>query len=297
MAYDDITAVVVTFNSADILPGCLGAISAAHISAVVVDNASTDSTVTVAKNAGARVVSNPRNEGFGRAMNRGVNTADTKYCLLLNPDVDFAPEAVRVLRDALEAHPNAMLAGPQLIEHDGRDGTLSTSPINPPVEKPQLQDMRYVSLLSGAALLIRRDAFLALGGFDPNIFLFWEDSDLCRRVIDAGHDILRVDTAQMRHARGKSGRIEAGYIYRSRWHQAWSRFYTFRKYGVTSDLEKWVWRFRIKHVFACLLNNAARMERYAGSRDGALAYQRGETALAKEGLDGAFSGEVGTGSP
>lgn len=284
MAFDDITAVVVAFNSADILPACLAAISAARVSMVVVDNASTDSTVTVAEAAGARVLRNARNEGFGRAMNRGVEAAVTKYCLLLNPDVDFAPAAVRILRDALEAHPNAMLAGPQLIEHDGRDGTLSTSPINPQVDKAPTQSARFVSLLSGAALLLRRDAFLKLGGFDPNIFLFWDDNDLCRRAIDAGYDILRIDAAKMRHARGKSGRIVPGALYRSRWHQAWSRFYTFRKYGVVCDLQSWIWRFRIKHAFARMTNNAARMERYAGSRDGALAFKRGETALAKENL-------------
>ena len=284
MAFDDITAVVVAFNSAEILPACLAAVSAAGVSTVLVDNASTDSTVAVAEKAGARVLRNVRNEGFGRAMNRGVEAASTKYCLLLNPDVDFAPDAVCILRDALEAHPDAMLAGPQLIEHDGRDGTLSTSPINPPVEKPATQTARFVSLLSGAALLLRRDAFVAMGGFDPNIFLFWDDNDLCRRAIDSGHDILRVDAAHMRHARGKSGAITPGTIYRSRWHQAWSRFYTFRKYGVPLDLQSWIWRFRIKHAFARLTNNTVHMERYAGSRDGALAFQRDETALAKENL-------------
>lgn len=285
MAHEDITAVVVAFNSAEILPACLTAISAAGVSTVVVDNGSADATISIAESAGARVLRNARNEGFGRAMNRGIAAATTPYCLLLNPDVDFAPDAVRTLRGALEIQPNALLAGPQLIEHDGRDGTLSTSPINPPVEKPATQGLRLVSLLSGAALLIRRDAFLTLGGFDPNIFLFWDDNDLCRRAIDAGHEILRVDAAHMRHARGKSGRMTPGSIYRSRWHQAWSRFYTFRKYGVASDLQSWVWRFRIKYAFARLTNNAARMERYAGSRDGALAFQRSETALAKEGLN------------
>jgi len=201
-------------------------------------------TAVLAESAGARVLRNSRNEGFGRAMNRGIAAAATPYCLLLNPDVDFAPEAVRILRDALDAHPDAMLAGPQLIEHDGRDGTLSMSLINPPVVKPPAQAVRFVSVLSGAALLIRRDAFLTLGGFDPNIFLFWEDNDLCRRAIDASHDILMVDAARMNHARGKSGRITPGAIYRTRWHQAWSRFYAFRKYGIASDIQRWIWRFR-----------------------------------------------------
>ncbi len=284
MAYDDVTAVVVTFNSAHVLASCLDAVIAAGMAAIVVDNASTDSSAAIARQAGAQVISNARNEGFGRAMNRGVAAATTSYCLLLNPDVTFTPEAVARLRAEIVARPTAALAGPRLVGRDGHEAGLMTSPINPPVVKQPTGDVQDVALLSGAALLVRRDVFLAVGGFDPNIFLFWEDNDLCRRLRDSGHDILLVKSAPMTHVAGQSVTLVPGLIYRTRWHQAWSRFYAFRKHGIASDVSGWIWRFRAKHLWARLTNDTRRMGRYAGSRDGARAFQRGETALEKEGL-------------
>jgi GT2 family glycosyltransferase len=154
---------------------------------------------------------------------------------------------------------------------------LTHSPINPPREGA-------CSLLSGAAMLVRREAFNRLGGFDPNIFLFWEDNDLCRRVIDSGGQVLFVSESEMRHVRGGSSARAPGAIYTSRWHQAWSRFYVFAKHEVASDQEAWVKRFASKTRLARLMRAKERIERYQGSLDGALAFLRGESALAHEGL-------------
>jgi len=270
---DDITAVVVAYNSAAALPACLAAIAAAGLAAVVVDNASTDRSRDIAADGSARVIANPRNEGFGRAANRGVAAATTPYCLALNPDITFAPDAIQRLRRALVENPKAALAGPRLLGSDGRDAQLTASPIN-----------RAGELLSGAAMLVRRDVFLTLGGFDPNIFLFWEDNDLCRRAVDEGYHVVVVHDAHVHHVRGGSTAPTPGHIYRIRWHQAWSRFYVLDKHRVPSDLGRWLLRFRIKAAGAQLLGNANRLERYRGSCDGARAFQLGQTALAKEDL-------------
>ncbi len=273
----EMLAVIVAHNSAAVLPACLESVRAAGLGAIVVDNASTDQSVEIAKRAGARVLENEKNEGYGRALNRGVAAAEAPDCLLLNPDVQFAPEAPARLKAALLAAPQAVLAGPKLIEPDGRVFALTHSPINPP-------RAGACSVLSGAAMLVRREAFNRLGGFDPKIFLFWEDNDLCRRVIDSGAKIVFAEDAQMRHVRGGSSRRTPGAIYKSRWHQAWSRFYVFAKYGVESDHETWVKRFSGKARLARLMRAKARLERYQGSLDGALAFQHGESALAHEGL-------------
>lgn len=270
-------AVIVAHNSAAVLPACLESVRAAGLGAIVVDNASTDDSVEIAKRAGARVLENTKNEGYGRALNRGVAAAKAPYCLLLNPDVQFAPEAPAQLSAALLAAPHAVLAGPKLIEPDGRVFALTHSPINPPREGA-------CSLLSGAVMLVRREAFNRLGGFDPNIFLFWEDNDLCRRIIDSGGELVFAEDAEMHHVRGGSSRRARGAIYRARWHQAWSRFYVFAKYGLASDHEAWVKRFANKARLARLVRAKERLERYQGSLDGALAFQRGESALAHEGL-------------
>lgn len=275
----DTTAIIVTHDSAAVLPACLRSARAAGVKAIVVDNASKDDSVQLAEAAGARVIANAQNQGFGRAQNQGFAAAETPLALCLNPDVQFAPDAFERLRTALLGAPNAALAAPTLIEPDGRAFEFGVSPINPsdPSGAP--------SAVSGAVMLFRRERFNEIGGFDPNIFLFWDDNDICRRVKDAGHDILLVKEAEMAHVRGGSSAPAPGRIYRSRWHQAWSRFYVFRKYGVASDIEAWVKNFTAKSRWARLVGHKARIERHEGSRDGALAFQRGETALAHEGLE------------
>ena len=80
--------------------------------------------------------------------------------------------------------------------------------------------------------MMRRAVFLDLGGFDENIFLFYEDDDLCRRVADRGRALIHVHGAEALHGRGRSSAPEPGRVFRSRWHQAWSRAYVSRKYGL-----------------------------------------------------------------
>lgn len=275
------TAIIVTHNSAAVLPACLASVHGAGLGAIVVDNASSDQGRQLAEQAGARVIANDENQGYGRALNLGAAAAATPFCLFLNPDVQFAPEAPQRLRDAMLTAPQAVLAGPRLVEPDGRIFSLSSSPINPPIAS---EPSGEVCVLSGAALMVRREQFQQIGGFDPNIFLFWEDNDLCRRVIDDGGQVLFVGGARMRHVRGGSSARAPGAIYKSRWHQAWSRFYVFAKYGLASDHEAWVNRFSGKARLARLMRAKERIERYQGSLDGALAFQRGESALAHEGL-------------
>lgn len=277
-----ITAIIVAYNSASVLSDCLACVRASGLAAIVVDNASSDASARLAREAGADVIANAQNQGFGRAMNQGLARAPSPFCLLINPDIGFAPEAPATLASALEATPRALMAGPRLIEPDGRAFELAPTPINPPLPDGAPPNRR--SVLSGAALLVRRQAVLTLGGFDPQIFLFWEDNDLCRRIVDSGGELLYCDQAEMRHARGGSTAPAPGNAYKVRWHQAWSRLYVFEKYGLASDAQRWIGRFARKAALARLMGARKRLERYQGSLDGARAFLRGHTALAQEGL-------------
>lgn len=285
MPASPITAIVVAYQSGAVLGRCLGDLAAAGLPIIVVDNASRDESRTIAEAVGARVIVNASNQGFGRAMNQGVAAAETPYCLLINPDIRTPPDAPANLLAMLERAPPAFAIAPRLVEPDGRDFALSASLINPVIASDHTPPgAQQRSVLSGAALLVRRADFLALGGFDPNIFLFWEDNDLCRRAVDHGKRLLLADEVRMQHARGGSSAAAPGQIYRMRWHQAWSRFYVLAKYGLDSDARSWIGRFQRKALLARLVGDRARRERYEGSRDGAQAFLRGETALTKEGL-------------
>ncbi len=138
--------------------------------------------------------------------------------------------------------------------------------------------------LSGACFMVRRDLFLALGGFDEAIFLFYEDDDLCRRVADSGRALVHVHGAVALHGRGRSSAPEPGRVFRSRWHQAWSRAYVSRKYGLPDPSLTTMIVNLPKAALSALVFRRAGFERYGGSVAGAYAAWRGRGALAREGL-------------
>ncbi|CAH1660381.1 GT2 family glycosyltransferase [Hyphomicrobiales bacterium] len=289
MPVASVTAVVVAYDSAHALPDCLGALAREGVPAVVVDNGSTDGSPDLAVRLGAEVIRNSVNEGYGRANNRGVAAAATPFVLIINPDVVLDEGAVAALLAAAERYPGAGLLAPVVIEPDGRHFFQPRSLLAPYLQNPagieRLPEGDCCApFLSGAIFLVRRDLFLGLGGFDPRIFLFYEDDDLCRRVADAGHALVHVAGATARHGRGRSSAPASGRVFRGRWHQAWSRAYVSRKYGLPNPAPAMAFRNALKWLGAALVFNRGRMARYGGSAAGAIAALRGVDALAYQGI-------------
>ena len=283
-----VVAVVVAHNSVRSLPGCLQALEGQV--AVVVDNASTDGSVEAARQGGAFVILNTMNEGYGRANNQGVVAAEkAEWCLIINPDAVVDRNCLSTLLRAAERNPDAAVIAPRLVEPDGRifvhDRSV-LSDVSPTSDEADDQPGgdRVVHFVSGACVLVRRDAFLSVGGFDERIFLFYEDDDLCLRLRKAGFKIVQVEDAVVRHARGSSSEPTPGRIFRSRWHQAWSRSYVCRKHGVRDDRMRVLVRNGVKLIGVLPTFNRRRIERYAGSAAGAWATLVNRSALERERL-------------
>jgi N-acetylglucosaminyl-diphospho-decaprenol L-rhamnosyltransferase len=284
MSRSDVTAIVVTFDSAHALPECLGALRADGVPVLVVDNASTDDTVATAEGQGARVIRNARNEGYGRANNIGARAADTEFVLVVNPDCTVDPGAVAALVDAARRYPDAALFAPRIVEPSGRVFFQPRSLLSPYLHNPGgklvlPEGEACAPFFSGACFLIRREVFLKLGGFDENIFLFYEDDDLCRRIADAGFALVYAPQAVVRHGRGRSSEPKRGRIYASRWHQAWSRAYVSRKYGLSNPAPGMFAINALKALGAGLTFQRKLVERYGGSAAGAWAAMMGRKAF------------------
>jgi N-acetylglucosaminyl-diphospho-decaprenol L-rhamnosyltransferase len=284
-----LTAIVVAFDSAHALPECLGALEADGVPVIVVDNASTDDSAAIAERQGVRVIRNARNEGYGRANNAGVRAAETELVLIVNPDVVVQRGAAAALVDAARRYSDAEFFAPQIVEPSGRvffqpRSLLARYLTNPNGRTSLPEGEACAPFFSGACFLIRRDLFLRLGGFDENIFLFYEDDDLCRRVADTGSALIYVPKAVVRHARGRSSTPKRGRIFKSRWHQAWSRAYVSRKYGLPNPAPGMFAVNAVKTLAAGLSFRRSLIERYGGSAAGALAFLRGQEALQQEGL-------------
>ncbi len=284
-----LTAVVVSHDSARVLISCLSSLAEANAPVILIDNASNDASATIGEAFGARVLRNPRNEGFGRAMNLGVQIAQTPFVLLVNPDLTLEPGAVRRLLEAANRYENAAILAPRITEPDGRISFSNRSLLAPYLKntagvKWAPEGDCCTPFLAGACWLVRREAILSLGGFDPEIFLFYEDDDLCRRVIDAGYSVVHVHDAIALHERGASSAPAPGRAFKARFHLAWSRLYVSKKWGVSENPWPWAIRAGFKFLFAAAILNRKRMERYWGTIAGFIAQQRGERALAREGL-------------
>jgi len=279
----------VTFDSAHALPECLEALQAEGVPTIVVDNASTDRTVAVAEGQGAKVIRNARNEGYGRANNIGARAAETEFLLIVNPDCIVGKGAVAALLGAAKRYPDAAFFAPKIVEPSGRVFFQPRSLLSPYLHNPQgklvlPEGEACAPFFSGACFLIRRDVFMRLGGFDENIFLFYEDDDLCRRVADSGSALIYVPQAVVRHGRGRSSEPKPGRIYTSRWHQAWSRAYVSRKYGLPNPAPGMFAVNAVKTIAASFTFRRSLIERYGGSTAGAWAFLRGRKAFRQEGL-------------
>jgi N-acetylglucosaminyl-diphospho-decaprenol L-rhamnosyltransferase len=287
----DLVAIVVAHDSAHALPDCLAALAREGVPAIIVDNASRDGSAELAERLGARVLRNPRNEGYGRANNLGVRAAeDAGHVLILNPDLILQPGAASALRAAVRAYPDAGLYAPRIVEPDGRfffqaQSFLSPYLANAKGRRDRPEGDACAPFLSGACLMAERAFLLGLGGFDEAIFLFYEDDDLCRRVADAGRALVHVHGAVALHGRGRSSAPERGRVFRARWHLAWSKAYVARKYGLPDPSLATLLTNAPKAALALLALRRAGWERYGGSAAGALAALRGQGALEREGLD------------
>jgi N-acetylglucosaminyl-diphospho-decaprenol L-rhamnosyltransferase len=223
-----VDVVTVSYNSAATLRDCVVPLSDLDdVAVTVVDNRSTDgSLATVEGLPGVRGVLSDRNGGFGYGCNRGAEGGSNPYILFLNPDARIGAAGVRRLVAELQAHPGAAIVGPKLLEADGeqvpsmrrfqRAGSSWAQAlflhrlIRAPWANEIVGDPAAYAVpaspewLSGACMLVRREVFEALGGFDEGFFLYCDDMDLCTRARAAGHDVRFTPDVEVHHAGGQS---------------------------------------------------------------------------------------------
>ncbi len=214
----DVSIIIVTWNNASDIKPCLDSLAGVQerIQAriVVIDNASTDGTIEKIRTAIPRVqlISNPQNIGFAAANNQAIRVSDGRYVLLLNPDTSADPGTMEVLVQYLDTHPAAWVAGPMILNPDRsvqRSGVRFPSRWNILVEslfldrlfprsrlfgshKEMYEDpctSRTVDYLQGSALMVRRDAVERVGGLDEGFFMYFEETDWCYRIKQAGGEV------------------------------------------------------------------------------------------------------------
>lgn len=229
----DISAVIVSWNTRDLLSRCIGSVTRQaedarlKVEIIVVDNASSDGTAGHIRRRfpAVTVIALPENRGFAAANNLGIAQAQGAALLLLNPDTEMLPGSLSGLWRALQASPRIGMVGSLLLNPDGSLQSagycfpglvqmfLDLFPIHPRLIGSRLNGRMPpgdgLSPLAidhplGACMLARRSVIEQVGALDDQYFMYSEEIDWCRRIKAGGWTILTAPSARVIHYGGQS---------------------------------------------------------------------------------------------
>jgi GT2 family glycosyltransferase/tRNA A-37 threonylcarbamoyl transferase component Bud32 len=221
-----VSVIVVNYNGGAFMTPCLESIPSG-VEIILVDNGSTDGSAdaAVARWPSIKLLRNPKNYGFSRAVNQGTALATARHVCLLNNDARLAPDTLSILSDYLDANPDVAMAVPQLYKPDGsRRHSFSEFPslasafINKsllrlvwpetfPSKNQVFDEPREVDAVIGACMMFRRDLIGRIGPLDEGYFLFLEETDWSLRARRAGWRIMLVPKATAVHILGATRQL------------------------------------------------------------------------------------------
>jgi len=235
----DLSVIIVSYNSEGYIRRCVQDVVAAaegvRFEVILIDNASKDETIGVATKefGNARwfsVVDNDENLGFGKGCNIGAERARGQYLLFLNPDVFLLPGALRASLDGFAEQDRCGAVMARTFWDDEMEFQFSflksASPLAVLVQETALRRLFGASVFGkfwkmdwavwaseapvevlgvpGGYLMMPRALFGGLGGFDERFFMYYEDNDLCLRIMKAQHKIYVLPRAKAIHYCGQS---------------------------------------------------------------------------------------------
>lgn len=266
-----VTVVTVSYNSADVLQHMLSSLPP-KVATIVVDNGGTDPVAGVAQRFSARLVRLETNAGFGRGCNAGAALSTSEFIFFVNPDAIVVEGAIEALVSFFDAEPTAAAANPRILDGRGKPRFRGRSLLSQPaasVGNRAPAVATEVPTLLGSALFCRRTAFEAVGGFDPEIFLYHEDDDLAVRIAQSGGRLFFVPQATVKHQGGhSSGRSHA--IARLKgYHMARARAHVMAKHGRPFAVTRTIVRASVEALLPHNLFSARRRAKHVGQLLGA----------------------------
>lgn len=220
----DVSIIFVNYNTIALLEDAIDSVLEKTIGLsfeiIVVDNASQDNSEIILANkyhGNVIYISLPENIGFGRANNEGVKIAKGRNILLLNPDTLLQNNAIKILSDYLDFISDLAVVGGNLYYEDGTNQpsfslsypSLWTNILNLiiPIRGINFNNSINpieVKTIFGAAIMIKKEVFNIVGGFNPLFFMYAEEDELCFRIRKTGYKLMNVPQAKITHLEGKS---------------------------------------------------------------------------------------------
>lgn len=248
--------VIVTYNHRDTIGDCLrAALRTDPLEVIVVDNGSSDGTREFLEREFEEVglIETEENLGFGRGVDRGVGVATGEYLVVLNPDARAAPDAFERLLEPLSTGKDLIVNPKTIVSKTGRVNTCGLtvhftglSFVRGYDENPgNYGECESVSGFSGVCFALTQRTYEKLGGFDENIFLYMEDTELSWRATVRGVSILHVPSAIVYHdfdlevSHEKLYYLEMGRYYLVRKYFGWREFCLLAPSFLVTELLTW----------------------------------------------------------
>lgn len=194
---------------------------------IVVDNGSSEGTEQLQQVEGIQLLELGENIGFGRGNNRGAEVSQGDYLLFLNSDILLRNNAIFEQVQYLDKHPEVVAVGGQLFDAEGQACHSYRKRLPGPLDDlcpkwnndrtPGVQPLS-VGYIIGADLMVRSEVFRAVGGFDADFFLYYEDAELCHRLSEHGelHIIAQAEYTHLESRSQSSQLSKQRFIMRSR---------------------------------------------------------------------------------
>lgn len=212
----DLSVSIVTHNSGNELHCILDSLKNSHgidFSVTVIDNNSTDNSVSAVRSSGlnCELICLKKNTGYGTANNIAIRKSDARYHLIVNPDIKFGPQLLKACAEFMDTNPDVAIVTPKLLNPDGSEQytpkkrpripylaagfienhtgkimrlrseyTLRGQIVNDPVE---------IDFCAGCFMFCRTSMLKACGGFDERFFLYFDDADLTLRIQEQGKTV------------------------------------------------------------------------------------------------------------
>ena len=217
-----LTIIAVTYNSRHILDSFLYNLESYRNNLLIIDNGSDDDTVVFLKKNQIRVLALDKNLGFGQAANIGVAECITPFFCLVNPDCSPGSGLLNKGLEVLAGNPQSCIVPKKIIQSDNVYSGIQPGYTRLKLFKDILETnygpsviVRWLDNLSklhdhswywplGVCLIMTKDYFEKIGGFDPNYFMYCEDVDLGKRITNAGGSIIAVDENLLHEGRNSS---------------------------------------------------------------------------------------------
>ena len=231
-----VTAILVVYDSEEVVSEALEALPPG-CKVICVDNGSRDRSREVLARYDVEVIAS-ENIGFARACNLAAKAATTEYLLFLNPDVVLAPGSLNALLEASDCYPEAAVFCPRIVGADGQTMFRDYSRIERWKQgsgiwsgPPPVGDC-CTHFFDGSVFLMKRDFFISSCGFDPNIFLYFEDDDFSYRLQSRKAPIIYVHGSKALHYVSSSSAPSIHNIVLRNREKKRSEYYVRMKYNV-----------------------------------------------------------------